>query len=482
MPRLHNYREFIEETRYDSSHSKAIETLWAAQEAMLEFALSRNEVLLWGEVSTGKTFFAMVYLEYFTGLRIIVSPSKPMANYPIDYADKYPADDKPYSLYVIDKTIGTLKERAAHLDLIYRTDDNAVVVINYELSAFVDWTKYAISAVVCDEGHRLAAWDGKQSIHLARTMAHVKNKVVMTGTPTNDGYERLYGICRWLNPLLPSNARAYPQARIFGHYNDFLDNFCITYAKGYARIIKGYKNKDKLAELITPFTLIIKTTDVMTLPDAVEKVYDVPLNDATAIAYRSLEENSAIELDDSFVVAPHVLTKIIRLQQLITSGILEDEEGNEKRFSVKSRKDKLVEILTTLGDNEPVVIFTKYRRDVEIIADLCRCIAREDIARLTGDVNDYLAWKSGEYRILVANLAAGSEGVRLERAKHAIWWSVGHSLKQFVQSRGRIRRNGQKSNTVYFHYLVSPGTIDEEIYKILARKAREVDEIDSKIK
>jgi ERCC4-related helicase len=220
----------------------------------------------------------------------------------------------------------------------------------------------------------------------------------------------------------------------------------------------------------------------MTLPDAVEKVYDVPLNDATAIAYRSLEENSAIELDDSFVVAPHVLTKIIRLQQLITSGILEDEEGNEKQFSVKSRKDKLVEILTTLGDNEPVVIFTKYRRDVEIIADLCRCIAREDIARLTGDVNDYLAWKSGEYRILVANLAAGSEGVRLERAKHAIWWSVGHSLKQFVQSRGRIRRNGQKSNTVYFHYLVSPGTIDEEIYKILARKAREVDEIDSKIK
>jgi hypothetical protein len=482
MPRLHNYREFIASTRYDPTHSKAVERLWSAQEAMLEFALSRNEVLLWGEVSTGKTFFAMVYLEYFTGLRIIVSPSKPMANYPIDYADKYPADDKPYSLYVIDKTIGTLKERAAHLDLIYRTDDNAVVVINYELSAFIDWTKYAISAVVCDEGHRLAAWDGKQSIHLARSMAHVKNKVAMTGTPTNDGYERLYGICRWLNPVLPSNSRAYPQARIFGHYNDFLDNFCITYAKGYTRIIKGYKNKDKLAALITPFTLIIKTTDVMVLPDAVEKVYDVPLNDATAIAYRSLEENSAIELDDSFVVAPHVLTKIIRLQQLITSGILEDEEGNEKRFSVDPRKDILLDLLRSFDSDEPVVIFTKFQRDVDIIAKIVEWTYDESVARLTGSVDDYLAWKNGEYRILVANLAAGSEGVRLERAKHAIWWSVGHSLKQFVQSRGRIRRNGQKSDTVYFHFLVSPGTIDEEIYKILARKAREVDELDKKIR
>jgi len=153
--------------------------------------------------------------------------------------------------------------------------------------------------------------------------------------------------------------------------------------------------------------------------------------------------------------------------------------GDDKRETVFAGIEHRVNTLKMLVDSihEPIVIFTRFTRDVEII----RKAIKEPIHSLTGYVDNHDEWRNGKGRILVANIGAGSEGVRLERARHMIFWSVGYSNTQFEQAKARIIRAGQKSKTVWLHYIVSENTIDETIYKTLAGKNEDKNRLDGLI-
>jgi SNF2 family DNA or RNA helicase len=266
---------------------------------------------------------------------------------------------------------------------------------------------------------------------------------------------------------------------MFGHYNDFINNFCYTYdiAPG-VKAISGYKNIDKLSSLIKPYTIIIKASDVIDLPDVVERVYRVPLKGAVKKAYYQLEKDSVIDLDnDDYLMASHLLTKQIRLQQLATSGLMVGDDGNEVIFN--GIEDRIATLKMLVDDiNEPLVIFTRFKRDIDIIKNAIK----EPVHLLTGDIDTHNSWRNGDGRILIANISAGSEGVRLERARHLIFWSVGYSNTEFQQAKARIIRAGQKAKTCFLHYIVSGGTIDEKIYNKLAAKNENKITLDEKIK
>jgi SNF2 family DNA or RNA helicase len=370
---------------------------------------------------------------------------------------------------------GTSKHKASLIHSI-PPGFNYVVIVNYETARLLPLNQYAWAAVVLDEGHRIGQYNSKQTLALTTMLADVPRKCIMTGTPWNDGYERLYSMVRFLDPVLPKHG--HPRSKIFGHRNDFLKNYCHTYEMSRGiHIINGYKNTDDLATKISPFTLQIKAADVLDLPDVVERVYRVPLTGAVKRAYKSLEKESAIDLgNDQYLTTSHLLTKTIRLQQLATSGLMVSDDGNEVVFKGIEQRLKTLQML--LDDiHGPVVVFTRFKRDVQLIEKA----TKEHLHYLTGDIDTHNDWRQGYGRILVANIGAGSEGVRLERAAHIIFWSVGYSNTSFEQAKARVIRAGQTSNTVWLHYIVSEDTIDEKIYKTLAGKNTNKRRLDERI-
>lgn len=466
MANLSDYTTYIGNPELPDSISTA--PLWKHQEAMLKWCSTLSSSLLYSGMSTGKTAVALRYMEQFNGLRLVISPAKPMPVYHEDINKFY--DILPYNLFILDNTYGNAKERYKFLHSLELT--NSVVVLSYEIAAKLPLHKLSISAVICDEGHRLGSWSGKQSRVLAQSCKDVPHKLVMTGTTFEDGYERIYGVCRWLDPVIPE--RGYPQARLFGHYNDFLDRFCIVREKNHIKYITGYKNLGELANLIKPFTLHMRTEDVIDLPDLVIRSYPVELSSETRKAYDDLHDDAIIEIPDSedAVIAPHILARMTRLQQIVASGKLETEEKNILYFDIQDRLDTLEMLLDEIG-NEPVVIFTRFKYDIRLIEKLVKR-ANKSYSILDGSINQVDNWLKGATQVLVVNIAAGSEGLRLERAHHAIIWSLGYSLKQFRQAIARLRRHGQKSKTVFVHTLVADGTIDQDIYDALSRKLDDV--------
>jgi SNF2 family DNA or RNA helicase len=433
---------------------------------MLDFANARKHSLIYAGMGTGKTLFALTWLKQFDGLKLVIAPKPALVAWRDDLAEFCP------DLQALILTKGNSKNKLSRIRMLGGKGD-WIVVVNYETARLLPLDDFYFSAVVLDEGHRIGKYNSKQTLKLTRLLKDVPQKVLMTGTAYNDGYERLYSMIRFFNPEIPNYARAHPRCKVFGHYHDFLKTYCHTYeiSRGvYA--VTGYKHVDHLAATIKPFTLRVPK-NVIKLPAVVERTYRVPLGYPLKTAYKQLDKESALEYDDNILTASHLLTKIIRLQQMATSGLMVSDDKKETIFKGVEQRVKTLQMLVE-QINEPLVIFTRFKRDVSII----KVAIAEKFHYLTGDKDTHDAWRQGAGRILIANIGAGAEGVRLERARHMIFWSVGYSNTDFEQARSRVVRAGQQADTCFMHYIVSEGTIDEQIYGTLTKKDNDKKRLD----
>jgi SNF2 family DNA or RNA helicase len=73
-------------------------------------------------------------------------------------------------------------------------------------------------------------------------------------------------------------------------------------------------------------------------------------------------------------------------------------------------------------------------------------------------------------QVLVVQQQSGGVGIDLTRARIAIYYSLGYSLADYMQSRARLHRPGQTRNVLYMHLIVA-GTVDELVYQALSNRA-----------
>jgi SNF2 family DNA or RNA helicase len=81
------------------------------------------------------------------------------------------------------------------------------------------------------------------------------------------------------------------------------------------------------------------------------------------------------------------------------------------------------------------------------------------------------AWQRGEIELLLMHPASGGHGVDgLQLGGNVVvWFGLPFSLDLYEQANARLHRSGQQNNVVV-HHLVSQGTIDERIMRVLASK------------
>lgn len=104
--------------------------------------------------------------------------------------------------------------------------------------------------------------------------------------------------------------------------------------------------------------------------------------------------------------------------------------------------------------------------DLDVVHAVCQRLGRTS-GELSGERDQWEAFQFGEaFDVLAVQIQAGGVGVNLTRAAYAIYYSVGFSLGDYLQSLARIHRPGQTRPVTYYH-LVASGTIDERVYAAL---------------
>ena len=86
---------------------------------------------------------------------------------------------------------------------------------------------------------------------------------------------------------------------------------------------------------------------------------------------------------------------------------------------------------------------------------------------------DIAAWNAGKIPVAAIHPASAGHGLNLQQGGNTlIWFGLTWSLELYQQTNARLWRQGQKSETVTIHHIITEGTIDEQILEALSRKDR----------
>jgi SNF2 family DNA or RNA helicase len=329
------------------------------------------------------------------------------------------------------------------------------VVINFESvwrSPFAEWAlRQRWDLMIGDEIHRCKAPGGKASRFLARLGKVARYRIGMTGTPAPHGPLDLYGPLRAVAPA------------IFGwSFAAFRQRYAIMGGFQNHQVV-GYRNLDELNRKFYSIAFRV-TKDVLDLPEEIEATYTCELGAEARQAYQALSKNLIAEVRTGIVTAANALVRLLRFAQL-TGGFIRTDDGEQIQVDT-AKMDLLRDVLEDLDAGEPVVVFCRFRNDLDIVHRVAADLGRGAL-EISGRRDDLRDWQAGAAPILAVQIQAGGVGIDLTRSRYAIYYSIGFSLGDFLQSKARIHRPGQQRTTEYI-FLAAAQTVDEQILRALA--------------
>lgn len=435
--------------------------------ALAKIAKLDGRAGLWMEMGTGKTKIAIdwvgiSYYNFKLWRVLVVCPISVLRVWEQQIKLHCPV---PSLVYICE---GSTAEKLQVLKGSRRSDWDGIkwVLINYEAiwrqpieEKLMGWA----DLVICDESHRIKSASARQSRSAARLGREAKMRLALTGTPITKSPLDAFGQFRFIDP------------EVFGtNWFRFKNHFGIWGGFGRYKIL-GYKNLPELISKVRANTFRIKKEQAIDLPDKVFLDVPVTLSEKAMKLYKRMAEDMIIEIEETHATAAIVLVMLLRLSQ-ITSGFVKDIEGQIRVFDDSKLKACLDLIEDMLAEDQKVVIFARFRNDIErLSASIWDRFERHPLI-LSGSVpgrdRNTLVQKfhdDPDEKIFIAQIQAGSLGIDLTPASVGIFYSLDYGFANYVQAQDRLHRIGQKNKVTYYH-LVVPKTIDTLTLRILKEK------------
>ena len=441
------------------------------QVAAFNMAITRPSFAALMEQGCGKTAVAIAAAGYRfqrgeVRRVLVVAPASVVPVWPVEFnlhAD-FPHDVRPLE--------GSTAKRAGLLQS-WQTDPThlQVAVINYEATwrmeeALIAWRP---DMIICDESQRIKTPGARQSKAMARLGTIARYRMILTGTPVSQGPLDFYSQYRFLD-------RA-----IFGtSYWAFRNRYALM--GGYEnRQVIGYQNLDDLVQKAHSVAFRCRKEDCLDLPEQVDQVMFCDLEREAQRIYDQLVKESVAELsEENIVMAPNVLSRLLRLSQM-TGGYLRVDE--QTTLVSKAKMGLLEETLDDLLEaGKKVVVFARFVPEIEAIVKMLekKKVAHGLIYGATpmdarGEMVESFQTDPA-VKVFVAQVQTAGLGITLHAADTAIFYSLDYSFANYDQCRARIHRIGQKNKCTYIH-LVARMTVDEKVLAALAEKKSLADQV-----
>lgn len=315
------------------------------------------------------------------------------------------------------------------------------------------------SMILVDESQRIKNRSSGASRAMRQLRYKSEHKYVLSGTPDDGDPIHYWAQFRFFAP------------DVFGdRWADFDEGYLIKSGyMGYGRKFDTRK-KRKFDKLIQPWIKVV-TNEVLKLIPARHVRVMIEMPEHVRAKYDLMEEHLVMELKDQILTAQLPVTKTVKLQQIVSGFIYDDDHVAHKFSTFRLRR---LESIMAQHPNEQKVIFCKYVPEIDAIERLC---VRQGLRVATlrgGRKHKKLRpqmqrdFQAGLYDVAIVQIRSGV-GVDLYSARIAIFYSTGHSSIDFQQSKARVYRRGQTRQVVYY-YLVVKNSIDEDIQLALKEK------------
>lgn len=345
-----------------------------------------------------------------------------------------------------------LQALATPADIYVINRDNIAWLVDHYRN---DWP---FDMVVLDESTSFKNASVKRSKALALVRSRIKRMVLLTGTPSPNGLEDLWGQIY----LLDGGQRLYPT----------LGQFQMRYfdpdRRSRTRIF-SYRPKEgaeqAIMERIGDICVSMKAEDYLQMPDLIYDDVPVVLDAKAAAAYKRLEKTTLLPVDESMITAKTAGILSGKLLQLC-NGAVYDEQGQ----ALEIHKCKIKAFLTLLErlNGQPALVAYSYQHDRD---RLLRALGKTQLrTRLYSGPEDKDAWNTGGVDVLLAHPASCAYGLNLQQGGcHVVWFGLTWSLELYEQFNKRLHRQGQK-RPVIVHHLITRGGRDEDVMAALRSK------------
>lgn len=324
--------------------------------------------------------------------------------------------------------------------LIKDTPDNSIIITTYDLA----WRRPEINnltdfTLILDESQLIKNENTKRAKFILKLKP--KNVILLSGTPTDGKYEKLYSQLKLLGWNISK--------KLF--YSQYIISETHKTGEGeeakYFKTVVGYKNVDRLKRKLRQHgAVFLKTEEVFDLPEQVP----ITIKIKNTKEYRRFKRDRLIMIDGKELVGDTTLTKRLYLRQLA---------GIYNKHKLAGLEDLLV------STEDRIIVFYNFKDESKLIKNLCAKLDKP-VSTINGDGVNLDSYKNHSNSVTLCQYQSGSRGHNLQLSNKIIYYTLPEMSELFEQSKKRIHRIGQKY-TCFYYYLLVENSIEYKILKTL---------------
>lgn len=439
-----NYEDFIDR-KTQLGESSGFDPVWMPeflfdfQRALVEWSLLKGRSAIWADCGMGKTPMQLVWAENVvrkTNGRVLVLTPLAVSHQTVAEAHKF--------------DIEAHRSRAGELH-------DGINVTNYEQLHHLDPDDF--SGCVCDESSILKSFDGQRKSEITEFMRKMPYRLLCTATAAPNDYIELgtssealgeLGYMDMLSRFFKNDQGNSIKARVIlrsGQNFQQLEDAAKWRLKGHAEV---------------PFWQWVSSW-----ARAMRKPSDFGFDDGAFILPELIEQDHLVEAN---TLAPGMLFALPAV------GLKEQRE--ERRRTIDERCKRVAELVSDTG--QPALVWCHLNVEGDLLEKTI-----PDAIQVSGDDSDeekegkFLAFASGQARVLVTKPKIGAWGLNFQHCSHVTFFPS-HSFEQYYQGVRRCWRFGQK-RPVKVDIVTTEG--EQSVLKNLQRKAQQADKMfDSLVK
>lgn len=292
---------------------------------------------------------------------------------------------------------------------------------------------------------------------------------ILTGTPATKSPLDVFAQFKFMDPHL----LGYESYYAFRSRYAIMRQRNIPGRPSFTEVV-GYQNEDELAEKVREHSYRVTKDECFDLPERTTVQLPVELSKKQREIYDRIRKEALINLSGDDVSIPHVLTQLIRCQQVI-GGFVPPDTGQK---TVPVQKERVPKMQRLLDDIEQIdskaLIWSRFTAEIDAIVKELRAVYGPDStlrydgsvkAKDRPEVETRFQTDPGT-RFLVLQPQSGARGLELYAASYVYWYSASHSLEEYLQANERPHSQKQTKNVAHVH-LCAQNTLDEKIINTL---------------
>ena len=356
------------------------------------------------------------------------------------------------------KIVGTPKQRKLALE-----KDADIYIVNREnLPWLVDQCSpyFKWDMVVIDELSSFKSWQSKRFKAFMTMRPYMKRVVGLTGTPSSNGLMDLFAEFK----VIDGGKRL---GRFIGEYRSRY----FREGRRNGNIVYEYIPMDyaecQIYDKIDDITISMKAMDYLQMPELISTKRFARLTYKEKERYAQFKKDYVLsELKGVEVTAANAASLSNKLVQMSNGAVYSD---NHDVIKIHDQKLDVLEDIIEAANGEPVLIAYWFKHDLSRIKErLSKLKIKGTVLKTEDDIRE---WNRGNISVGLIHPASSGHGLNLQKGgHHLVWFGLTWSLELYQQTNARLWRQGQQAETVVIQHIVTEGTIDEEILKVLENK------------